>query len=129
MDEYRQFLVECVRYFDMTVLEAKKCTLADFDVLLEAKHLKDADELYKVHRSAWANMMVNQTKRNGRPRFPTFEKFFDYEKLITQIRTGEVVESKPKRNMARGNQKLSEFREIQKKKKRGGNGQWYKHKQ
>lgn len=97
----------------MTVLEARRCTVADFDIMIEAKHLRDADDLYMVHRLAWANNLVQATKRNGRPRFPTFDRFFDYEKLVRSIRKGEMVEDKKKVNMAEQNMKLSEFRKKQ----------------
>lgn len=97
----------------MTVLEAKRCTPADFDILIEAKQLRDADKLYMIHRQAWANNQVQATRRNGRPRYRTFDKFFDYEKLVNAIKGSEGVPEK-KQSMADANLKLSEFRKKQK---------------
>ncbi len=96
----------------MTILEAKRCTPVDFDILIEAKQLRDVDELYLIHRQAWANNIVQATRRNGKPRYRTFDKFFDYEGLIEKVKYGEKVVNE-KTQMADMNLKLSAFRKKQ----------------
>lgn len=50
------------------------------------------DREYELHRSAWLNLVVNQTETKGKKevyKFKKFEEFFDYDALL-----GEKSEKK-----------------------------------
>lgn len=69
----------------MTVLEAKRTTLAEYGVLMQAKALANVDERFMVAYGAWLHTQAQATKQRGKrtvPYYEKFEKFFDYEKEV-----------------------------------------------
>lgn len=69
----------------MSILEAKRTTLAEYEILMQAKSLANVDERFKSAYSAWMNTQAQATKQRGKkavPYYEKFEKFFNYEREI-----------------------------------------------
>lgn len=60
--------------------------MKEYDWLMEAKQLSEVDDSFKAHRQAFLNFQVQATKKNGRPVYKHFDKFFDYKKELDSIR-------------------------------------------
>lgn len=75
-------------YPEMSILEIKRTTLADFEVMQRAKALEQVDEMYKASIQAWQNAVVQATDSKGKPKFRRFKQFFDYEKEIKRVKGG-----------------------------------------
>lgn len=63
-------------------------TMSEYEIRLLAYRLKKLDEQEVIHYQAWANQQVKATKKRGKyevPKFDTFEKFFNKEKLENKI--------------------------------------------
>ncbi len=66
----------------MSVLEARRTTLADLEVLIQAHALRSVDETRKVHELAMATQAAKATKKVGKSYkslYKNFKDFFDYE--------------------------------------------------
>ena len=70
----------------MTVLEARRVTLAEFEVMTEAHMLRRVDNQFDIHLQAWAISQAQATDKRGKPYFRTFDKFFNYEEAINRVR-------------------------------------------
>lgn len=58
-------------------------------MLSTAHRIKQADKRLELHEQAWANMAVQATKKNGKPVYSRFDKFFDYEQAFNEaVRPG-----------------------------------------
>ncbi|WP_100066062.1 hypothetical protein [Miniphocaeibacter massiliensis] len=75
----------------MTVLEARRVTLAEFEVMTEAHMLRRVDNQFDIHLQAWANAQAQATDKRGRAYFKTFDKFFDYEKMLKKVKGEDEV--------------------------------------
>ena len=72
----------------MSVLEAKRTTLADLEVLMKAQSYRIVDEKYRSAIHSWDNMRLKQTRKKGNktlPLYTNFKDFFDYEKELEKI--------------------------------------------
>lgn len=72
----------------MAILEIKRTTLADFEVMQKAKELQQIDEMYKASLQAWQNAVVRATDKKGSSKYKRFKQFFDYEKEIKKVKDG-----------------------------------------
>ncbi|MDL2310485.1 hypothetical protein LJC13_00735 [Peptostreptococcaceae bacterium OttesenSCG-928-C18] len=77
----------------MTVLEAQRVTLAEFEVMTEAHMLRRVDKQFDIHLQAWTNAQAQATDKKGRAYFKTFDKFFDYEKMLKKVKGEELLET------------------------------------
>jgi hypothetical protein len=78
--------------------------------MIDALKLKDVDMDYRNNLQAYLNMKAQATKKNGKPVYDKFEKFYDYE---SEIRKAKGV---PVKKRFSG---LAKF--LQKKAKKGEN--------
>lgn len=58
-------------------------------MLIKAHNLRQVDESLKVHQLAFLNMAVKSTRKNGKPVYSNFNKFFNYDKELERV-TGKV---------------------------------------
>lgn len=70
----------------MSVLEAKRTTLADFEVMQEAYMLRNIDEQFMTYLQAWTNAQVQATDKKGKPVYKKFKDFFDYDKILKELK-------------------------------------------
>ncbi len=70
----------------MSVLEARRVTLAEFEVMTEAHMLRRVDNQFDIHLQAWAISQAQATDKRGKPHFRTFDKFFNYEEAIKRVK-------------------------------------------
>ena len=64
-------------------------TIPEYELLMESVRLKQVDSDYRNHLQAFLNFAVKATRGRGRsakPRYSTFEKFYDYEKEIRKAK-------------------------------------------
>lgn len=92
----------------MTVLEAQRVTLAEFEVMSEAHMLRQVDRQLDIHMQAWANADVNQADKNGKAKYKYFKQFFNYEEKLKEI-TGGVREIENNNNNLSMYKKLSQL--------------------
>lgn len=77
------------------MLEARRLTQADYEVMVKALNLRLIDEDFNRAKTVWYGQIVQNTERVGKnykPQFKKFKDFFDYDKLIEEEMYGE---SKP----------------------------------
>lgn len=76
-------------YPQMSILDAKRVTLSDFEVMTEAYRLRQIDDLLNIHLQAWTNSAVQQTEKNGKPKYRRFSQFFNYEEMVNEVQGGD----------------------------------------
>lgn len=92
---YREVALNCFRYLDFkSFAEVDRLTIPEYELLMEAVRLKQADTDYRNHLQAWLNFSVQATDKKGKPRFKKFKQFFDYEKRLEKARPDSKKESK-----------------------------------
>lgn len=74
------------------MLEARRLTQADYEVMVKALNLRLIDEDFNRAKTVWYGQIVQNTERVGKnykPQFEKFKEFFDYDKLIEEELYGE----------------------------------------
>lgn len=78
-------------------------SMREYELLMKAIRLRQVDLDYRNHLQAWLNFAAQAKKKTGRfkekPAYPTFDKFYKYEKEIEKI-------MKPRKNVFSGIGKL-----------------------
>lgn len=67
-------------------------TIPEYELLMQAVRLKQVDNDYRNHLQAFLNLAVKAEKKSGRksrPKFDTFEKFYNYKNEIEKASQGE----------------------------------------
>lgn len=104
----------------MTILEARRTTLADYEVLMQAVALRKVDEQQALHEQAMLNLSVQETVGRGkhaRPKYRTFKDFYDYEEEVLEAwgdNAPKVLEVREKEE-AEEERQSREFMELIKK--------------
>lgn len=94
-------------YFEMSLLEAKRCTIRDFKIHSIAYRLKEQKEVYHLNLLAWQTHQAGAVKTNGKPAFKKFDELYDYEKRFLTALKGEAPEEKQKMSIADVNMLLN----------------------
>lgn len=99
------------RYLGYTTFdEVDRLTIPEFLLHVEVQKEKQVDLEYELHKEAWLTFAAQATKKNGRPVYREFSKFFDREKVMEQINRPPMSERA---------QRIVEYRKM---KKEGKNG-------
>lgn len=81
--------LNCLRYLEMNdFLEIDRMTISEYQLRQKAYQLRQLDQEYFLHLAAWKNYEVQAQAKKGKkqvPVYPTFQSFFDYEKLQEKI--------------------------------------------
>lgn len=77
-------------YPQMSMLEVKRMTLADFEVLQEAYALSQVDKRFLASYEAWQSAQVQASDKKGKAVVRKFKQLFDYQKEISEIRSSTV---------------------------------------
>ena len=87
MDElYQDAATNCFRYLGYTSFsEVDRLTLPEYQLMMKAVQLREADKDYRSHAQAFLNFAAQGRKRNGKPVYTRFEKFYDREKALRRI--------------------------------------------
>lgn len=75
----------------MSIIEIKRTSLADYEVLKMAYSLRSLDKHYFESFNAWQGAILNGRDKNSRPIIKSFKELFDYSKLENNIK-GKVKE-------------------------------------
>lgn len=84
----------------MPMLEVKRMTLADFEVMQEARALRQVDECFLASYEAWQSAQVQASDKKGKAVVRKFKQLFDYKKEISEIRSSTVSEYDPAKKEA-----------------------------
>lgn len=71
----------------MTVLEARRTSLADYEVLMKAANLREVDSLNKIHMQAWTNQAAKATRKRGKSYvgfYKDYQSFFNYSQALKE---------------------------------------------
>lgn len=74
----------------MTVLEARRTSLADYEVLMKAASLREIDSLNKIHMQAWVNQAAKATRKRGKSYvgfYKDYQSFFNYSQALEEVWT------------------------------------------
>lgn len=86
--------MNCFRYLGFTSFdEVDRITIREYGLLMKAARLRQVDEHYKLHLGAWLTFAAKAQKRNGKPVYGKFERFFNYKKELEKV-TNESKESR-----------------------------------
>ena len=77
-------------YPEMSMLDIKRTTIADYEVMVESYKLAKIDREFDIHLLAWQSVQAGTTNDKGKPNYKTFDKFYDYEKRIKEIKNDEA---------------------------------------
>ena len=81
--------LNCFTYFGMKSFdEVDNMLIEEYELLMKSYSLKRLDQERDMHWQAYLNMAVQQTEERGKKtysKFPTFKKFFDYEKSKREL--------------------------------------------
>ena len=93
--------------------EVDRLEIPEYELLLKAAELRQVDEEYKAHETAFLGVMAKATKgKRGTPVYKRFKDFFDYEGAVKKVLNG----SKHRDIMHAVSALLKETRETRKKK-------------
>ena len=66
--------------------EVDDLLIAEYALLMKAENMKKLDKERDLHKLAYLTLAVQSTDRSGKKSsYPTFEKFFDYERLYSEM--------------------------------------------
>lgn len=87
---YREVVLNCFRFLGFKSLdEVDRLTIPEYELLMKAVELREADLDYRLHMQAFLNMQVKAKKKTGKFKekfvFTTFEKFYNRQKAIDKI--------------------------------------------
>ena len=77
---------------EMPILEIKRTTIADYEVMVEAYQLAQIDREFEIHMLAWQSVQAGASDKKGKPIYSSFKKFFNYEKRIKEVRSDEEID-------------------------------------
>lgn len=82
--------LNCFRYLGFKRLEeVDSLTIPEYELLMKAAKLREVDRDYREHLQAYLSFAVKAEKRSGKnktkPVYPTFKKFYDYEKAVSEV--------------------------------------------
>lgn len=100
---YIEILALCIANFGMTMLEARRCTIREYEVQNIAYRIAEEREVYHLNLLAWQNRQAGATKKNGRPVFARFSEMYDYEKNHLKAIKGETPKDKKINSIAENN--------------------------
>lgn len=92
---YSEILALCMANFGMSLLEAKRCTIREYEIHSIAYRIKEEREVFHINLIAWQTRQAGATKKNGRAVFRKFDEMYDHEKRYLEAIKG--VEPKNKR--------------------------------
>lgn len=62
-------------------------TIPEYNLMVKALRYRLVDDEYRIHKLAYMATVARGTKgKNQTPVYPTFKKFFDYEKEIKALK-------------------------------------------
>lgn len=95
---YEQVASNCFRYFGFRSLdEVNKLTVKEYTMLCEAESYRQIDRQRDIALGAWLSFVATARKgKQGKPVYPTFDKFFNYEKELKKIKGDKVDDLKEK---------------------------------
>lgn len=64
-------------------------TMAEYNLLIHAYNLRQVDEEYRLHRLAFEIFRAQSRKKNGRPVYANFSKFFNYTRALRDVERQE----------------------------------------
>jgi hypothetical protein len=86
-DQLREIRQNCFRYLGFkTFDEVDQLTIAEYNMHMECAVLNEIDKEYYVHLQAFANFKAKARKKNGRPVYNRFDKFYDREARIASVK-------------------------------------------
>lgn len=92
---YFDALVTLIKMYPaMTMLEAKRTTLADYEVLVDAYQQRQVNERFIASYTAFQIAKAQSTDAKGKMIYNSFNKLFDYEKELNQLKETEIKKSK-----------------------------------
>lgn len=79
--------MNCFRYFGMKSFdEVDYVLLEEYALLMKSYSLRKLDKERDMHKQAYLNLAVESTDKSGKKTaYPTFEKFFDYDKIYREL--------------------------------------------
>lgn len=72
-------------YPNMSMLEIKRTTLADYEVLNRAWRLNQINSQFLESYNAWQSALAKSTDKKGKPVYKNFTDLFNYEKAVKEI--------------------------------------------
>lgn len=86
---YREIAINCFRFLDFRSFgEVDRLTIPQYEVMMQAVHLRQIDLDYRNHMQAYLNFVVKAEKKAGKnkttPVYRNFKKFYDYEKALNK---------------------------------------------
>lgn len=80
-------------YPHMSMLEIKRATLADYEVLNKAWRLNQVNNQFLESYNAWQSTLAKSTDKKGKPVYKSFTDLFDYEKAVKAIEDKKVKDN------------------------------------
>lgn len=80
-------------YPAMSMLEVRRTTIADFEVMKQAYALSQVDRILMATIQAWQSGQVQATDKKGKPIYRKMKQLFDYEREVERVRAGARPES------------------------------------
>lgn len=60
-------------------------TVKEYQLLIKAQRLSTVDNELKIHQQAYLDALATGQKKNGKPVYPSFNSFYDYNKRIKDV--------------------------------------------
>ena len=79
--------------------QVDRLTFPEYNLMMKAVELRRVDEEYRIHWQAYLNQAVKSTKgkKDPKPIYKRFEKFFDYDKALEAVMDEREEEPHPDR--------------------------------
>lgn len=91
---YETIALNCFRYLGYSSFdEVERLNLKEFRLLMKAVNLKKVDRMFEIHLLAFKNFQVRARRKNGRPVYRNFDKFYDYKKEVDRVMNGKQAEN------------------------------------
>ena len=75
-----------MRYFNVSLLEAQRMPLSEYQLRMEAAQLRHVDLVADMSQQALFNFAATATKKSGKPIYPTADKLFNAKDAVATVK-------------------------------------------
>ena len=83
---YTEVAENLIRFYGYTIEQIDRITLPEYELLMKTAELISVDKADDIHQIAWLSVAAGATKKDGKPVYTQYVKFFDKENELAQLK-------------------------------------------
>ena len=82
---YTEVAEDLIRAYGYTFEQIDRVTLPEYNTLMKMADIRAIDKADELHQVAWLTVAAGATKKDGRPVYTKYPKFFDKEQELAEL--------------------------------------------